>query len=280
MHLGEIEVHYLHGGNFYLDGGAMFGVVPKPLWEKKSPPDNRNRIRLAANSLLVRAQNKNILIETGNGAKWTPKLRDIYGIQDGDPLIDDLKSKGVRPDQVDIVINTHLHFDHAGGNTKLHDDRAVPTFPNAQYIVQAGEIAHAANPTERDRASYFEENFLPIQQSGQWRALAGDTEIVPGVSTVAIPGHNANIQAIKLTGGGKTIFFVADLFPTRHHLSLPWIMAYDLYPLQTLQTKRKWLQTMVQENWIVVFGHDPDVPAATLHQRENKIAFEPIDLNN
>jgi glyoxylase-like metal-dependent hydrolase (beta-lactamase superfamily II) len=280
MHLGEIEVHYLHGGNFYLDGGAMFGVVPKPLWEKKSPPDNRNRIRLAANSLLVRAQNKNILIETGNGAKWTPKLRDIYGIQDGDPLIDDLKSKGVRPDQVDIVINTHLHFDHAGGNTKLHDDRAVPTFPNAQYIVQAGEIAHAANPTERDRASYFEENFLPIQQSGQWRALAGDTEIVPGVSTVAIPGHNANIQAIKLTGGGKTIFFVADLFPTRHHLSLPWIMAYDLYPLQTLQTKRKWLQTMVQENWIVVFGHDPDVPAATLHQRENKIAFEPIDLNH
>jgi glyoxylase-like metal-dependent hydrolase (beta-lactamase superfamily II) len=280
MHLGEIEVHYLHGGNFYLDGGAMFGVVPKPLWEKKSPPDNRNRIRLAANSLLVRAQNKNILIETGNGAKWTPKLRDIYGIQDGDPLIDDLKSKGVRPDQVDIVINTHLHFDHAGGNTKLHDDRAVPTFPNAQYIVQAGEIAHAANPTERDRASYFEENFLPIQQSDQWRALAGDTEIVPGVSTVAIPGHNANIQAIKLTGGGKTIFFVADLFPTRHHLSLPWIMAYDLYPLQTLQTKRKWLQTMVQENWIVVFGHDPDVPAATLHQRENKIAFEPIDLNN
>jgi len=279
MHLGELQVQYLHGGNFYLDGGAMFGVVPKPLWEKKSPPDNRNRICLAANSLLVRTQNKYILIETGNGTKWTAKLRDIYGIQEGDPLIDNLGSKGVRPDQIDLVINTHLHFDHAGGNTKLVNDKAVPTFPNGKYIVQAAEIAHAANPTERDRASYFEEAFLPMQQSGQWHALAGDSEILPGISTIGIPGHNANIQAIKLTGGGKTIFFVADLFPTRHHLSLPWIMAYDLYPLQTLETKRKWLQTIVQENWIVVFGHDPDVPAATLYEWENKIAFEPVDLN-
>jgi glyoxylase-like metal-dependent hydrolase (beta-lactamase superfamily II) len=280
MHLGEIEVQYIHGGNFYLDGGAMFGVVPKPLWEKKSTPDNRNRIRLAANSLLARTQNKNILIETGNGTKWTPKLRDIYGIQEGDPLIDNLTLHGVRPDQIDVVINTHLHFDHAGGNTKLVNDKAAPTFPNAQYIVQAAEIAHAANPTERDRASYFEENFLPIEQSGQWQALAGDTEIIPGISAVGIPGHNADIQAIQLTGGGKTIFFVADLFPTRHHLSLPWIMAYDLYPLQTLETKRKWLETIVQKNWIVVFGHDPDIPAATLNDLENKIAFEPIDLNN
>ncbi len=279
MHLGELEVQYLHGGNFYLDGGAMFGVVPKPLWEKKSPPDNRNRIRLAANSLLVRTQNKYILIETGNGTKWTAKLRDIYGVQEGDPLVDNLGCKGLRPDQIDRVINTHLHFDHAGGNTKLVNDKAVPTFPNAKYIVQAAEIAHAANPTERDRASYFEEAFLPMQQSGQWQALAGDSEILPGISTIGIPGHNANIQAIKLTGGGKTIFFVADLFPTRHHLSLPWIMAYDLYPLQTLETKRKWLQTIVQENWILVFGHDPDVPAATLYEWENKIAFEPVDLN-
>jgi glyoxylase-like metal-dependent hydrolase (beta-lactamase superfamily II) len=278
MYLGNLEIQHIHGGNFYLDGGAMFGVVPKPLWEKKSPPDNRNRIRLAANSLLARTQNKNILIETGNGTKWTPKLRDIYGIQEGNPLIDNLAAKGARPDQIDVVINTHLHFDHAGGNTKLHNGIAVPTFPNAKYIVQAAEIAHAANPTERDRASYFEENVLPLQQSGQWHALAGDSEILPGISAVGIPGHNADIQAIKLTGGGRTVFFVADLFPTRHHLSLPWIMAYDLYPLQTLETKRKWLQTIVQENWIVVFGHDPDVPAATLHARDNKIAFEPVDL--
>jgi glyoxylase-like metal-dependent hydrolase (beta-lactamase superfamily II) len=279
MQLGEIEVRHIHGGNFYLDGGAMFGVVPKPLWEKKSPPDSRNRIRMAANSLLVRAGNKNILIETANGTKWTSKLRDIYGIQEGDPLIDSLDAAGVRPHQIQLVINTHLHFDHAGGNTKLLDGKAVATFPNARYIVQATELAHAANPSERDRASYFEENFLPIQESGQWHAISGDTEILPGISTVLIPGHNANIQAIKVTGGGKTMFFVADLIPTRHHIPLPWIMAYDLYPLQTLETKRKWIQTIVREGWIVVFGHDPDIPAATLHERDSRVEFEPVDLN-
>jgi glyoxylase-like metal-dependent hydrolase (beta-lactamase superfamily II) len=279
MHLGEIEIRHIHGGNFYLDGGAMFGVVPKPLWEKKAAPDQRNRIRLAANSLLVRAANKTILIETGNGTKWTPKLRDIYGVSDGDPLIENLAVNGVRPDQIDLVINTHLHFDHAGGNTKLAGDKAIPTFPNAQYIVQAAEIAHAMNPTDRDRASYFEDNFLPMRQSRQWHAITGNIEILPGISTIRIPGHNADIQAIKLTGGGSTIFFVADLFPTRHHLPLPWIMAYDLYPLQTLETKRKWIETIVQDGWIIVFGHDPDIPAATLHQREEKIAFEPVDLN-
>lgn len=279
MRLGDIETRHIHGGNFYLDGGAMFGVVPKPLWEKKSPADSRNRIRLAANSLLVRAANKNILIETGNGTKWTPKLRDIYAIDEGDPLTQNLVIAGVSPNQVDLVINTHLHFDHAGGNTKLLDDHAVPSFPNAQYIVQAEEFAHAANPTERDRASYFEDNFLPVEQSGQWKLISGDTEILPGISVVRIPGHNASIQAVKLTGGGKTVFFVADLFPTRHHLPLAWIMAYDLYPLQTLETKRKWMRTIVENGWIVIFGHDPDVPAATLYERGNKIAFEAVDLN-
>jgi glyoxylase-like metal-dependent hydrolase (beta-lactamase superfamily II) len=279
MRLGDIEIRHIHSGNFYLDGGAMFGVVPKPLWEKKSPPDSRNRIRLAANSLLVRAGNENILIETGNGTKWTPKLRDIYAIDEGDALTQNLATAGVSPCQVDLVINTHLHFDHSGGNTKLLDDHAVPSFPNAQYIVQTDEFAHAANPTERDRASYFEDNFLPIRQSGQWKLISGDTEILPGISVVRIPGHNASIQAVKLTGGGKTVFFVADLFPTRHHLPLAWIMAYDLYPLQTLETKRKWMRTIVEDGWIVVFGHDPDVPAATLYERENKVAFEPVDLN-
>ena len=279
MRLGDMEIRHIHSGNFYLDGGAMFGVVPKPLWEKKSPADSRNRIRLAANSLLVRAANKNVLIETGNGTKWTPKLRDIYAIDEGAPLTQNLATAGVSPSQVDLVINTHLHFDHAGGNTKLLDDRAVPSFPNAQYIVQADEFAHAANPTERDRASYFEDNFLPMRQSGQWKLISGDTEILPGISVVRIPGHNASIQAVKLAGAGKTVFFVADLFPTRHHLPLAWIMAFDLYPLQTLETKRKWMRTIVEDGWIVVFGHDPDVSAATLYERENKVAFEPVDLN-
>jgi glyoxylase-like metal-dependent hydrolase (beta-lactamase superfamily II) len=279
MRLGDMEVLHISGGTFALDGGAMFGVVPKPLWEKRSPADSRNRIRLAASSLLVRTARKTILVETGNGTKWTDKLRDIYAIQSGDPLIENLSKAGVNPGQIDLVINTHLHFDHAGGNTKYKDGRFVPTFPQAQYVVQAGELAHAAHPGERDRASYFDENFLPMHETGQWQAIAGDTQILPGVSTVAIPGHNADIQAIKLTGGGKTLFFAADLVPTRHHLALPWIMAYDLYPLQTLESKRKWIGTIVEQNWIVVFGHDPDVPAATLHRREKQIDFEPVNLN-
>jgi glyoxylase-like metal-dependent hydrolase (beta-lactamase superfamily II) len=279
MHLGEIEVLYLDGGKFGLDGGAMFGAVPKVLWEKKSPPDEKNRIRMRANSLLVRAANKTIVVETGNGTQWDPKLRAIYAIQDGDPLLDSLAKAGVQSGQVDLVINTHLHFDHAGGNTRLADDRIVPTFPRAWYIVQRGELEHAMNPTERDRASYFPANIQAISNEERWELLEGDQEILPGISVARIPGHNADIQAVKITGGRKTLVFVADLLPTRHHIPLPWIMAYDLYPLQTLETKRLWVRRIVEEGWIVVFGHDPDIAAATLHERDRKIDFDPVDLN-
>ena len=279
MHLGDIEVRYLDGGNFWLDGGAMFGVVPKVFWEKKSPPDEKNRIRLRANSLLVRAHGKTIVIETGNGTKWDAKQRAIYAVQDGDPLLDSLAQSGVQPRDVDLVIDTHLHFDHAGGNTRIENGRAVPTFPRARYVVQRGELEHAAAPTERDRASYFPDNFQPISEAGLWDLTDGDQPILPGISVARIPGHNAGIQAVVLTGGGKTLAFVADLLPTRHHIPLPWIMAYDLYPLQTLETKRKWLPRMAKENWIVVFGHDPDVAAASLHERDGKIEFEPVHLN-
>ena len=257
----------------------MFGVVPKVFWDKKSPPDEKNRIRLRANSLLVRAHGKTIVIETGNGTKWEPKPRAIYAVQEGDPLVDSLAEHGVQPHEVDLVINTHLHFDHSGGNTRIENGRAVPTFPRARYVVQRGELEHAATPTERDRASYFPENFQPITDAGLWNLVDGGTQILPGISVAGIPGHNADIQAVVLSGGGKTLAFVADLLPTRHHIPLPWIMAYDLYPLQTLETKRKWVPRMAKENWIVVFGHDPDVAAATLHERDGKIEFEPVDLN-
>jgi glyoxylase-like metal-dependent hydrolase (beta-lactamase superfamily II) len=145
--------------------------------------------------------------------------------------------------------------------------------------LQCAELAHAGAPTERDRASYFPENFQPITDAGLWNFVEGDAQILPGISVAGIPGHNANIQAVVLSGGGKTLAFVADLLPTRHHIHLPWIMAYDLYPLQTLETKRKWLPRMAKENWMVVFGHDPDVAAATLHERDGKIEFEPVDLS-
>jgi glyoxylase-like metal-dependent hydrolase (beta-lactamase superfamily II) len=279
MHLGEMEVRYLDGGNFWLDGGAMFGVVPKVFWENKSAPDERNRIRLRANSLLVRAGGKTIVIETGNGTKWDAKMRGIYGVQEGDPLVESLARQGVEPRDVDLVINTHLHFDHAGGNTRMENERAVPTFPRSKYVVQRGELAHAAAPTERDKASYFPENFVPITEAGQWQLAEGDQAILPGISVAPIPGHNADIQAVLLTGGGKTVAFVADLLPTRHHIPLPWIMAYDLYPMRTLETKRSWVPRMAKENWIVVFGHDPDVAAAEFHECGDKIEIEPVDLN-
>jgi len=279
MHLGEIEVLYLDGGSFALDGGAMFGVVPKVLWEKKSPPDQNNRIRMRANSLLVRAAGKTIVVETGNGTQWDTKLRAIYAIQDGDPLIDSLAKTGIRREDIDLVVNTHLHFDHAGGNTRLANDRVVPNFPNAQYIVQRGELEHAKRPTERDRASYFTDHLQAISKEGLWSLIEGNQEILPGISVERIPGHNADIQAIKISGGGKTLAFVADLLPTRHHIQLPWIMAYDLYPLLTLETKRQWLPRIIEGGWIVMFGHDPDVAAATLCERGGKIEIEPVDLN-
>ncbi len=180
MHLGDIEVLFLDGGAFGLDGGAMFGVVPKVLWEKKSPPDANNRIRMRANSLLVRAGGKTIVVETGNGTKLDAKQRSIYNVQDGDPLMDSLGRVGVRPEQVDLVINTHLHFDHCGGNTRKVNGRLLPTFRKARYVVQRGELEHAMYPTERDRASYFAENFAPISKEGLWDLVDGDAEIMPG----------------------------------------------------------------------------------------------------
>jgi glyoxylase-like metal-dependent hydrolase (beta-lactamase superfamily II) len=279
MHFGEIEARYLDGGSFGLDGGAMFGVVPKVLWQQKSPPDEKNRIRMRANSLLVRAGRKNILIETGNGTKWGTKQRNIYDVQDGDPLMDSLRAEGVEPEEIDLVINTHLHFDHCGGNTRVVDGRILPTFRRARFVVQRGELEHAMNPTERDRASYFPDNFAPISKEGLWDLVDGDSEILPGISVACIPGHTANMQAVLISGGGKTLAYVADLFPTRHHIPLPWIMAYDLYPLQALETKRQWIRYILNDEWIVVFGHDPDVPAAKFHEVERKVEIEAVDLN-
>jgi glyoxylase-like metal-dependent hydrolase (beta-lactamase superfamily II) len=279
MRLGDLEVRYLDGGPFALDGGAMFGVVPKVLWEKKSPPDDKNRIRLRANSLLVRAANKNVLIETGNGTKFDAKQKSIYAIPDGDPLLDSLHRAGLQPADVDIVINTHLHFDHAGGNTRFENGRPVPTFSRARYIVQKNELEHASQPTERDKASYFPDNFQPLIDSRQWDLVDGPGEIVQGISVEPIPGHNAGIQAVKLSGGGNTLLFVADLLPTRHHIPLPWIMAYDLYPMQTLETKRRYIEQILNERSIVVFGHDPDLAAATLQERDGRTEIEPVDLN-
>ncbi len=278
MKLGDLEFHILSDGHVYLDGGAMFGVIPKPLWEKKAAPDARNRIKLGMNCLLVFAGHKRILIETGAGDKWTPKLRDIYNL-DGPRLLDQLLHYGLHPQDIDVVINTHLHFDHCGGNTRVERDKVLATFPHARYIVQRGEFEHALNPTERDRASYFDDNYVPLQQAGKLSLLEADRAIAPGVELIRVPGHTANMQCIKLSGGGKTAFAFADLVPTAAHLPLPWIMGYDLYPMTTLENKKKWIPEVVREGWIALFGHDPAVPAAYLRERDGKWDVEPVNID-
>jgi glyoxylase-like metal-dependent hydrolase (beta-lactamase superfamily II) len=278
LKLGDLEFHIISAGHVLLDGGAMFGVIPRPLWERKMPPDARNRITLGMNCLLILTGGKRILVETGAGDKLNPKLRDIYGV-DGPFLIEGLRAHDLRPEDIDIVVNTHLHFDHCGGNTRIEQDKIVPAFPNARYFVQRLEFGHATNPNERDRASYFPENFTPLEAAGVLSLLEGDGEIVPGVEVIRAPGHNADMQCVKLTGGGKTAFAFADLVPTTAHLPLPWIMGYDLYPMITLENKKRWIPTVAREGWLALFVHDARVPAAYLRERQGTWESEPVAID-
>ena len=277
MKLGDLEFHVLVDGYVALDGGAMFGVVPKALWEKKIPSDGRNRIRLAMNCLLVHAGGKRILVETGIGAKMSPKLRDIYGVE-GPFLNDRLADHGLDPSEIDIVINTHLHFDHCGGNTRIEKDKVVAAYPNAKYVVQRGEYEHAKHPNERDHVSYMHENYEPLS-SAKLALLEADRAIAPGVELVRIPGHTANMQCVKLTGGGKTALFLADLVPTTAHLPLPWIMGFDLFPMTTLENKKKWIPELIREGWIALFCHDANTQAAYIRERDGRWETEPVKVD-
>jgi glyoxylase-like metal-dependent hydrolase (beta-lactamase superfamily II) len=278
MKLGDWQIDLVTDGSLGLDGGAMFGVVPRPLWEKKSPPDERNRIRMAMNCCVLRGRGRTILVETGAGDKWDQKHADIYKIEKENRLLDRLAGLGVRPEDVDTVVNTHLHFDHCGWNTRRQDERIVPTFPNASYIVQRGELEHARQPNERDRASYFPDNFEPIERAGQWRLVEGDAGVAPGVELIVMPGHTRDMQCVKISGGGRTAIFLADLVPTRAHLPYAWIMSYDLFPMTTLENKKRWLPLLAREGWLCLFAHDPDVPAAYLRERGGTFEAEPAQF--
>jgi glyoxylase-like metal-dependent hydrolase (beta-lactamase superfamily II) len=279
VRLGDLEFTIVSDGGFRLDGGAMFGVIPKPLWEKKIPADERNRIQLGMNCVLVRTAGKTVLIEAGAGDKLDSKLRGIYAIEEGPRLLDRLAAHGVTPDRVDIVVDTHLHFDHCGWNTRIVNGKAVPTFPNAQYFLQRGELDHAKGPNERDRASYMPDNFLPVEAAGQFVLLDGDREIVPGIELIRVPGHNADMQCVRLSGGGKSAFCFVDLVPTTAHVPFPWIMGYDLYPMQTLANKKKWIPEIAASGALVIFAHDFNVPAAYLRQHENQFEIDPARVD-
>jgi glyoxylase-like metal-dependent hydrolase (beta-lactamase superfamily II) len=247
----------------------MFGVVPRTLWRTRIEPDERNRIPLAMRCVLVEHADGLVLIDTALGNKEDAKFLDIYGVENqglegATQLEDALASAGFLPKDVKWVINTHLHFDHAGGNTTMDPDlendprrHIRPTFPNATYVVQRGDLEFARHTNERTRASYLPHNFEPVAAADRWRLLDGDTEVLPGISVRLAPGHVPFHQVVLLRDRGETAVFLGDLFPTTAHLPLPWIMGYDLEPLRTLESKRAFLAEAVREGWRIVFEHDP-----------------------
>lgn len=272
--VGSVAVHAIEAGLQRLDGGAMFGVVPKPLWDRRIPADERNRIRLALRCLLVEAPGALVLVDTGIGNKESEKFREIYGVENaGSPtrLEDGLRALGFAPEDVEVVVNTHLHFDHAGGNTWRDAGGAVlPSFPRARYYVQRGEWEFAHGRNERIQASYLPHNFDPIEASGQWVLVDGACEVTEGVQLLPTPGHTPHHQCVLVTSEGETACYLADLCPTRAHLPLPWIMAYDVEPLVTLETKRRVLERARREDWLLVFEHDPGVPWGRLEREAER----------
>jgi glyoxylase-like metal-dependent hydrolase (beta-lactamase superfamily II) len=280
--LGDLRIHALDGGGQMLDGGAMFGVVPKPLWEKRIPADERNRIPLALRCLLVETPNALVLIDNGAGNKESAKFTGIYGIDNASSdaarwptrVEEGLANLGFSPDDVDVMIDTHLHFDHAGGNTRvdrLDADGAVHlSFPRAQYVVQKGEWEYAHSRNERIQASYLSHNFEPVMAAQRLSLVEGDVAIVPGISVRRTPGHTPHHQSVLIRSAGETACFLADVIPTSAHLPLPWIMGYDVEPLVTLESKRSLLAQARQEQWLLVFEHDPAVPWGRLSPHDEK----------
>jgi len=272
--IGQFKIHGIRDGFFRLDGGAMFGIVPKALWEKKYPADEQNRIRLGLNSILVRSKEINVLIETGIGTHLGRKYNDLYSLDIQSGLVGALNDAGLKREDIDYVINTHLHFDHCGGNTCIDSSGAiVPTFPRAKYIVQKGEWESACHPTPRDKSSYLEKYFRPIEDHRQLNLVEGDTRIIEGVEVLLSPGHTAFHQCVKIESEGQVLFFLGDMVPTSGHVGLPYVMSYDLFPLKTMQNKEKFYELALDENWIMAFNHDPEFFFGKIEKKDEKFFF-------
>jgi glyoxylase-like metal-dependent hydrolase (beta-lactamase superfamily II) len=269
--LGDFELTALSDGNYVADGGAFFGVVPKVLWQRKVQADEFNRIAVSCNSVLVRTGKQNVLIETGIGNKLSEKFRNIY--QNQQKLLENLDAAGAAPEDIDIVINSHLHFDHCGWNTVYKNGVAVATFPKAKYYAPEGEWKHGALQLERDRVSYISDNYDPLIRSGQMQLLTGAGEIVPGISVEVYPGHTRNMMAVFVRSGGKTACYISDLIPTSWHLDVTWVMAYDLFPLETIENRKRYYSSAIPEQWLTIFTHDPAIPWVYLEKVNEKIAI-------
>lgn len=279
-HLGAVEYHLVSDGIAWSDGGATFGVVPRSVWARKLPPDEANRIPLALNCLLLRVNNRTILVDTGLGNKLTAKQVALFGLERaGGDLVQNLRAIGVEPADVDIVINTHLHADHCGGNTYLHPEtkQVIPTFPHAEYWIQRQELAAASYPNERTSATYFAENFAILAETGQLKVISGDTNVGHGIRTVITRGHTQAHQSILIESEGSLGFYLADLASTRFAWErTAWVSAYDVEPLETIETKRAWQHWAAETQATILFEHDASLTAATLQRHGRHFAVEPL----
>lgn len=272
MSLGDFELTAVSDGTYVADGGAFFGVVPKVLWQRKVQADEMNRIAVSCNSVLVRTGSQTVLIETGIGNKLAEKTKSFFLPQE--KLLESLHSAGVAPEDIDVVINSHLHFDHCGWNTVYQNGAAVATFPRAKYYAPKGEWEHGALQLERDRVSYISDNYDPLIRSGQMVLLEGNQEILPGISVAVCPGHTRNMWAVFIRSGGKTACYISDLLPTSWHLEPTWVMAYDLYPLETIENRKKYYAQAIPEQWLTLFTHDPKVPWARIREEGGKFLID------
>lgn len=263
MQIGSYSLSLIETGKCALDGGAMFGVVPKILWEKQIPADVKNRIETRLRCLLLQGEGRNILIDCGMGHKWSEKAVSIYALDySKNTLEKSLKELNLNKADITDVVITHLHFDHAGGSTEFNGDRVVPTFPNATYHVQKENLEWAQNPKEKDRASYMPEDWRPLQEAGVLKVVDGDMEVLPGIEVKRFYGHTCGIQLPLISDGKTQVFFCGDVIPTSAHLGIPWVMAYDNHPLTTIEEKKKILKQAADENWILIFEHCPNIGAA------------------
>ena len=267
MKIGDYDLYSIETSEFSLDGGAMFGIIPKPIWEREAPSDALNRIDMVTRSLLLCSDERKILIDTGNGTKWEEKYRDIYNIDTSRYNIENSLTKyGFSPDDITDIINTHLHFDHAGGNTKIDDGRIVPTFPNAKYWVTKEHWELANHPSQKDSGSFIEHDWKVLAENGMIETVNGNEPFIKGIDSYITQGHTAGLLHPMISDGTKTLFYGADIFPLAAHISIPWVMAYDVQPVVTMKEKEILLPKMQDEEWILFLEHDPKIQACTVHQ--------------
>lgn len=276
--VGDFEIALVRDSSYWWDGGAMFGVVPKVLWNPLCPADDQNRIEMGFNCYIIDTGKHKVLIETGLGDKRDARTRERMRVPASTPpLAESIQREGIDPDSIDIIINSHLHWDHCCGNTFLRKGRVEPAFPRARYYASRKEWEHAHTRNIRDSVSYLDENYDPLVDEGRMILVDGDCEVVPGVWMIAAPGHNRDMMCVTAESGEHTFCYFSDLVPTAAHVKPTWIAAFDLYPLEAIETKTKWLTAAAEDNWVCAFAHDPRIAFASI-AKDPKHGFRVTEL--